>query len=715
MRIQWIMTLISMAVVSISAPINYPHLEQNSQSIHGAFAQAPKTLDPARAYSSDEIQIIAQIYEPVLQYHYLKRPYQLTTLTAQKMPKISHQKIPDKNITTYTIAIKPGIFYAPHPGLAKQDNGRFWYHELSKQAIAPFNQLSQFKHQGTRELQASDYVYEIKRLADPRLHSPIFGFLSDYIVGLKDYRKTLSKALKNPERPKPHWYLNLRHYPLPGVTVLDRYHFQIHIKGNYPQFKYWLAMTFFSPIPWEVDYFYAQPGMKEKNFSFDWQPIGTGPFMLIENNPNKAMILTKNPMFHPEFFPSNGEKNDRHLGYLQHAGQRLPLVDRYELSLDKESIPRWNKFLQGYYDHSGIGADSFDQAIAFDRKGQPILSQDMKQRGIKLTTAIAPSIHYIGFNMLDDIVGGSSQRAKYLRQAIAIALNYEEYIQIFLNGRGIAAQGPIPPGITGYDKKVFNPIVYHQQEGRIQRQDLAEAKRLMKKSGYPDGIDPKTGKALILHYDVAGSNSPDDRARFDWMRKQFAKLGIELNIRSTLYNRFQQKMRQGQAQLFSWGWNADYPDPENFLFLLYGPNGKAKHGGENAANYNNPKFDQLFAAIKKLPEGKKRRALIQQSIQLVQQDSPWIFGLHPIHFSLAHQWISPSKPNPMANNTLKYKHLNAPLRQRRQQQWNRPKVMVLWLLLIFALILLLPLLWHYHHQQRRPSITRYNKNKPNEP
>jgi oligopeptide transport system substrate-binding protein len=51
-------------------------------------------------------------------------------------------------------------------------------------------------------------------------------------------------------------------------------------------------------------------------------------------------------------------------------------------------------------------------------------------------------------------------------------------------------------------------------------------------------------------------------------------------IRATDYNRFREKMREGTGQMFFWGWNADYPDPENFLFLLYGPNGKVEAGGK---------------------------------------------------------------------------------------------------------------------------------------
>ena len=84
-------------------------------------------------------------------------------------------------------------------------------------------------------------------------------------------------------------------------------------------------------------------------------------------------------------------------------------------------------------------------------------------------------------------------------------------------------------------------------------------------------------------------------------------------IRSTDYNRFQDKMRSGTAQIFQWGWNADYPDPENFLFLFYGPNAKALHRGENASNYRNPEFDALFERMRAMPNSAERQAIIDRS------------------------------------------------------------------------------------------------------
>ena len=76
--------------------------------------------------------------------------------------------------------------------------------------------------------------------------------------------------------------------------------------------------------------------------------------------------------------------------------------------------------------------------------------------------------------------------------------------------------------------------------------------------------------------------------------RQFAKLDIQLEVRATDNNQFQDKVRKGKHQVFWLGWNADYPDAENFMFLLYGPNAKSKSDGENTANYENPEFDKLY-------------------------------------------------------------------------------------------------------------------------
>lgn len=699
---------------------NSPHQSKanKTNTSYSSFSGAPKTLDPARAYSSDEIQFIAQIYEPTLQFHLLKRPYRLVPLTAIKMPVITFYDKNNKKLaqdvdpsqiayTTYDVFIQPGIYYQPHPAFAKNQKGGYLYHRLTEEQVQDISTIEDFKHTGTRELVADDYVYEIKRIASPKLSSPILGIMGQRILGLQAYSKQLNAVYKNSKDT----FFDLRKYPFEGAKTIDRYHFQITIKGVYAQFDYWLAMTFFVPIPWEADAFYSQPLLEEDtNINFNWYPVGTGPYYLVKNDPNSEMILLRNPNFHQERYPSEGMPGDVEKGYLDDANKPMPFIDRYVFTLDKESIPRWNKFLQGYYDRSGISADSFDQAIQIDRNGQPVLTDALKKKGLYLQTSVEPAVYYIGFNMLDDMVGGSSERARKLRQAISIAIDYEEYIAIFLNGRGVPAQGPIPPGIFGYENgpNGINSTVYRWDSAskRVERRSLSEAKTLLAEAGYPNGIDPKTGKRLILYYDVTSTGSPDDQALFNWMRKQFAKLGIQLDIRSTQYNRFQDKVRTGNAQIFSWGWLADYPDPENFLFLLYGPNGKVKHGGENASNYSNPAFDQLFNEIKNMPSGPEREAKIKEALSIVRKDAPWVWGFNPINFALSQQWVKAQKPNAMANNLLKYQRLNSTLRHKKQKEWNAPILGPILFLLFFIVLMFIPLTIIYWRREHKPTTRR---------
>jgi oligopeptide transport system substrate-binding protein len=682
----------------------YPEDEGKLSVLYQSFSERPKHLDPAVAYSENEYAFIAQIYEPPFQYHYLKRPYQLTPLTASKMPEINYlnkqgeklgegAKESDIAYTDYVIDIQPNIQFQPHPALAKDAQGNYRYHHLTQAQIQSLSALNDFKSTGSRELTAEDYVYQIKRLANPKIQSPIAEIMKNYIVGFDNFSKQASDKQK----------IDIKTMPMAGVEVINRYQYRIRIKGKYPQFIFWLAMPFFSAMPWEADVFYGQPGLTDKNITLDWFPLGTGPYLLAENNPNRRMILLKNPLFHLEKYPSEGEPKDKQNGLLIDAGKKLPFIDKVVFMLEKETIPYWTKFLQGYYDASGISSDSFDQAIQFTGSGGVALTDSMKKKGIQLQKLVETSIFYMGFNMLDATVGGESERARKLRQAIAIAVDYEEYISIFRNGRGVAAQGVIPPGIYGYaeGKDGINPYGYDWIGDKAQRKKINAAKQLMAEAGYPDGIDPKTKEALTLYFDTT-SVSIDDRPTMNWYRKQFEKLGIKLVIRSTDYNRFQEKMRAGNEQIFVWGWNADYPDPENLFFLLYGANSKVKHGGENAVNYQNPEFDRLFEQMRNMDNSEQRYRIIQQLQEVVRHDAPWVFGFHPKNFSLFHSWYTNLKPNLMANNRLKYTRIDPVARAEKRQAWNKP---IFWPLALGCLLFVLMLLPAINAYRRRVKET----------
>ncbi len=680
---------------------------ENVEVIYSSFSERPKRLDPVSSYSANEYQFIAQIYEPPLQYHYLLRPYTLIPLTASQMPEVRYyaenEVLVDENAidsiaySEYTIKIAKGIMFQPHPAFAGDEKGNSKYLDVSEKDLEDIHVLSDFEETGTRELTAEDYVYQIKRIANPYLHSPIAGVMREYILGFDEFRKQVSEMYPS---PNVGWH-DLREIKLKGVSVVDRYTYRIRIKGKYPQLIYWMAMPFFSPMPWEAEKFYAQDGMEERNISLNWYPVGTGPYMLTENNPNLRMVMEKNPNFHDERYPSEGEPDDKAKGLLKDAGKKLPMVAKAVYSLEKENIPYWNKFLQGYYDTSGVSSDSFDQAIQFGSTGDLQLTDLMIDKGIQLETAVTTSIFYMGFNMLDPIVGGDSESARLLRRAISIAVDYEEYISIFANGRGVASQGPIPPGIFGNveGEEGVNPYVYEWKFGEPKRKNIEIAKKLMVEAGYAGGIDPKTKKQLVLNFDTPAAG-PDAKAQLNWMRKQYQKIGIQLVIRATDYNRFQEKMRNGTSQIFQWGWNADYPDPENFFFLLYGPNGKVEYHGENAANYSNPEFDRLFEKMKNIKNGPERLAIIKKMTKIAQQDAPWLWGFHPKAFSLFHDWYKNVKPNLMANNTLKYKRVNAKERAIKRQEWNKPNYWPLVYLGIFLLISFIPAVIAFRKRER---------------
>lgn len=693
-------------------PMNdpYPKNQADKNILYTAFQERPKHLDPARSYSEDEARYVAQIYEPPLQYNYLKHPFTLEPLTASLLPQVTYldrdlKPLPegteDSNIaySEYDIPLKQGIRYQPHPAFAKSPNGEFRYHTLTEETLSGIQTLADFSETGSRELTAEDYHYAIKRLVHPQLHSPIGELMQEHIVGLKELAETIEKDYKASADKST--FFDVKNYPLEGVIITDHYHFKIRLHGKYPQFRYWLAMTFFAPMPWEADQFYKQKGLATKNISLDWYPVGTGPYMMQENNPNRRIVLVRNPNYHDDFYPSEGTPEDAKAGLLQDAGKKLPFIDQIVSILEKETIPYWNKFLQGYFDSSGLSSDNFDQAISFSGQGGPELTTEMKSKNIRLETEVEASVFYMGFNMLDPVVGGYTEAQSKLRRAIAIAVDYDEFIAIFANGRGVIGQGALPPGIFGYQEGEtgINPFVFDWKNGAPKRKSLEEAKNLLAEAGYPDGVDAKTGKPLVLYYDVTASGA-DSKSSLNWYRKQFAKLGIQLVLRTTDYNQFQQKMLTGNAQLFTWGWNADYPDPENFFFLLHGPNAKVGSGGENASNYKNPEYDKLFERMRNMDDGPERQAIINQMQAILRHDSPWLFGYHPMKFALYHDWFRNQAQNLMARNRTKYERIDAARRADLQAQWNKP---VYWPLLLGFVLLTLAVLpaWKSYRKRQR--------------
>jgi ABC-type transport system substrate-binding protein len=707
---------------------NSPHPlgEERSNTLFTAFQErSPRYLDPTASYANNETPITYQVYEPLYAYHYLKRPYALIPKTAlaitaptylDKSGRVLAEDAPGEQVaeSVYDIPIRPGVLYAPHPAFAVDGQGRYLYHALTMEQTRGKRSPHDFAQHGTRELVAEDFVYALKRHATPRIEAPVFGIFSEYVLGLKDYgalikieNAKLLQGLAPSTLDKP--FLDFRQWPLAGAQALGPHQLRIRLQGKYPQWKYWMAMAFLAPVPWEADLFYAQPGMAQNGLQLQRWPVGTGPYMLQEFEPDRRHVLARNPHYRQDLYPCEGEPRDAALGLLQDCGLAMPFIDRIVFNIEKEKVPFKTKFVQGHLDVPEIERVDWGPDFLADMADSDAVKTQFSERGFQFPRTVDLSIWYLGFNMLDPVVGWGdtpAQRLKnrQLRQAISIAIDWEEgYGRVFLNKAGEAAHSPLPAGLFGSrhgQAGGHNPITHRVVDGQVQRRSIDEARALMVQAGYPDGRHAVTGQPLLLNYDFQRSPTPDIKAELDWMTRQFAKLGIALEVRATDFNQYQDKVLKGRHQIFWSGWLADYPDAENFLFLLYGPNAKSKHEGENIANYDNPAYNRGYKQLQLLEDGPQKQALIDALVRIAQDDAPWSFGYHPFAAGAYQSWVRNGKPSIMLRDMIRYHRVDTVQRTQLQAQWNQPVWWPLGLILL-AVLALLAAVWRAHARHER--------------
>jgi ABC-type transport system substrate-binding protein len=636
----------------------YPPEDTGKKILYSSFVEAPRTLDPAKAYTTVAHAITGAVYGTLLTYHLLKRPLELIPGLAVDLPE--RTDLPDGR-SRYRFELRRGLLFA--------EDDCF---ELVAAGLR------------TREVVAADVAFQLARIADPEVGSPVIEPFSN-IEGFAAFgTRLMARREAEPAfaaLPVHEQYEALG--GIEGVRTPSTHGLEVTLARPYPQIRYWFAMEFTTPVPWEAIAWYDG---REGRPRFDDHPVGTGPFVLSVYDKQSRYVLDRSPSWHgvrhPEWkapgavYPSEGEPEDLEAGRLEDAGRPLPFLDRVEVRREKEGIPAFNKFLQGYYDASGIIKESFDKIVQDGR-----LSPEMAAKGIQLEESVSPDVFYIGFNMEDPVVGhAAGERGRKLRQAMSLVVDVEEFLRVFVNGRGVPAQSPLPPGIYGHDPDYRNPF---------RRVDLERAKALMVEAGYPRGIDPATGDALRLTFDTAATTT-DGKQQVQFFTRAWAGLGIDVRIDQTNYNQFQQKIRNDAHQIFQFGWVADYPDAENFLFLLWSEMANAKSGGPNATNFSDPRFDELFLSMKVRENGPARQAEIREMLRILERERPWIELFHREDYTLYHAWVRNVKPMGLSVPTYEYRDVDPELRAEMRKAWNEPILWPAWVLALVAILLIVP-------------------------
>lgn len=688
-----------------SSPLNDPHahVPPGRIVIFEALRQAPKHLDPASAYTWGEKAVLDQVVEPLYTLHYLKRPYVIVPAGAAALPTVSYRDAaghrlpddaPDVQVaqTEYRIPLRQGSQYGPHPAFARTPDGRSAYVPLPA-TLAGAQTLADFPQSATREIVADDYVWQIKRLARPGVHSPAFDSFR-LIVGM-DVLAARLQADAAAGRIDSRRFIDLGAYPLEGVSAPDPHTLTIRIRGKYAQMPYWFTMGFFSPLPREVDAFFSQPALAAHNLTLDRWPPATGPYQLVDADPNRGYRMVRNPKWHGASYPCEGTPEDQEAGRLADCGKPLPFADELRWVREREPIPVWGKFTQGWYDQfSSVWTNlpTVDVAVQLQAGGSLDVAPALRSRGVSVATAVAPCLNYWAFNLLDPVLGGQGAggdpvRARKLRQALSIALDAEAFNDIFRNGLDVAPQGPIPDGMPGFRLGAagINPVTHRWIDGAPHRRSLDEARRLLAEAGYPDGRNAHTGAPLVLRFD-AYSEYPAPQVA--WAVERLRAVSVQGVPEVTDLNRLREKMRNGSHQIVPWSWCADYPDPENMLLPLTRGQASTLSHGADPANYANPAFDALYERLRALPLDADRGPVIDQMVALARDDAPWAFTSFPTHLFLNQPWLHNAKPG--LNFSRAYWRIDATQRDAARASLNRP---ARWPWAMLGGVLLLRVLW----------------------
>lgn len=544
------------------------------------------------AFASDESSqtITERINEPMLEYHYLARPAKLVPRTLEALPAISD------NGATFLCKLQKGVFFA--------DDTAF---------------------QGKpRELTAADYAYSLKRLLDPAVKSPWLFLVEGKIIGGDEARAAAAKTGKFDYDT-----------PMPGLEVVDRYTLRIRLKAPDYNFAYLLAMPATGAS--------AREAVERYGLDYGSSPVGTGAYQLLRSEYKRASktVLVKNPNYRKRVWDWASDAAEDQAMVKAMRGKAVPSIDRIEVYPIEEGQASWLAFLSGQHDYLPILPASVSNVAKSEGKLKP----EYAQQGIRLFPRMKPNVWYTMFNMNDPITGGYTREKIALRRAISLGYPLDEQIRVVFQGDGLAGKGIVPPGVVGHDDKRPRAHVY----------DPALAKALLDRFGYKDRDgdgyrEMPDGSPLTIPY--VARTSGIERQLAELWKKSMDAIGIRLAIETMKTPDMRKAARQGQGKMTREGWNADYPDAENFFQMLI--SATAQPGGENYARFQFKDMDERYEKIHAMPGSPARLQLINQMEDIVKFYAPWIAPWHDVQYYLEQPWVMGYKQHPIGHDAWEF-------------------------------------------------------------
>lgn len=547
-------------------------------------SDGPKSLDPVRGSTVYENQCTSQIIETLLQYKYLKRPFEAEPVLLAEMPT--------------------------------SEDGVTWHFKLKDEVY--FHDDPCFPDGKGRALKSEDVFYSWKRIADAKgTNSKVWWLMKDMIVGFDEFKATQEAAEKFDYDA-----------PVEGFKVINDKEFTVTLVAPMQSFLWKLCMFQTGIVPREAVEMYGE--------RFGLRPIGTGPFVLKEGDwqQGQGIRFSRNVNYHECYFPDEHMKSDEADGLHTAAGKRVPQVDEVQVIFYKTDQPMWLEFKAGNLHYAQVPAENFKEAFS---KRTKKLNRDMQESGMKGYPVDMMDFIFRGFNMEDSVLGGYTEKNRYLRQAICAALDWDEQNDAFYNGINVVYDGVIPPGLEGYPQGGVSEKSYRGP-------NIERAKELLAKAGYPNG----EGLPTIDYYTARAQNGQEQS---EMLSKQLKRVGINVQVHMLDFSQVIQKVDEKSAQFFSFAWSSDYPDGENNLALFYGPN---EAPGANHFNYKNAEYDRLYEKIVAMPQSAERTAIYEKMQAMLFEDCPYAGSMARTRFYVVTPRMTNFKPTETFETWYKY-------------------------------------------------------------